>query len=151
MEEIIIKIQHLLLHSVRETDFYDRATDQIITSELKSVFAKYLWVRGEHIMGIRSFLRSADQPIPKLASFCYHNERFWNFFIDAAKRKDNATILRAGMRFARLTMHKYDEVIEAVNGSNRLKVMLHNQVSDIRELFEEFSMLQTKTTSSLSI
>lgn len=147
MENVIPKIQHLLLHSVKETNFYDLATDQIITSELKSAFAKYLWLRSEHILGIRSFLISSDQALPQAGNLSLEQERFRRFFSEAVRRRDNFSILKAGMRLTRLTLHKYSDTIFALNGKDRLNNMLHNQLTEIRDFFNQFSSLKNNNLS----
>lgn len=141
-EKLVLKIQQLLTHSVIEREFYDRATDEIITSELKSAFAKYLWMRGEHIVGIKTFLMQADQKHEILVTPPIQNERLWRFFIESVKRRDNSAILNTGMRYVRLTQYKYNNTLLFPNVTDRLNTMLHNHLFEIQNILQEFSSLQ---------
>lgn len=145
-EKRIFKIQQLLTHSVIEREFYDRATNEIITSELKSAFAKYLWMRGEHIVGIKTFLMRADQKheIPETRPL--QDERLWRFFIESVKRRDNFAILNTGMRYVRLTQYKYNNTLLFSNVTDRLNTMLRNHLVEIQNILQEFSSLQLHKT-----
>ncbi len=147
-EPLIIKIQQLLIHSVREVTFYDQATDQILIPELKSAFAKYLWLRGEHVVGIRSFLIGIEQPVPGLNQTHLQNERFWRFLADAVKQKDNPAILSTGIRYARLSVHKYAETLHFTKVKDRLHIMLQNHLLEIQNVLKEFSSIPSSRKAS---
>lgn len=147
-ETLTLKIQQLLTHSVMEREFYDRATDIISSSELKSAFAKYLWMRGEHIVGIKTFLMRAEQNHEIPVSQPFENERLWRFFIESVKRRDNSAILNTGMRYARLTRYKYNTALPFANMTDRLNTMLQNHLFEIQNILQEFSSIQLYKTRS---
>ena len=142
MEQQIKPIQQLLLHSVRETTFYDQATDHIVIPELKSTFAKYLWLRSEHIVGIQSFLSRIDGRVPGTDSILVPGGRLWEFFKDAVKRRDNSAILLSGVRYANITLRKYASTMNLVHGKDHLHGMLHHHFAEIRDILNEFSSIK---------
>lgn len=147
-ETLILKIQHLLVHSVRESLFYDLATDKIVVPELKSAFAKYLWIRGEHIVGIRSFLIGREHHLPGIEPAALQNERFWRFFVEAVNRNDSPAILNTGVRFAKITLHKYSETLHLTKVKDKLHIMLCNHLTEIQNILNEFSSLQISRKAS---
>ncbi|WP_374164912.1 hypothetical protein [Arcticibacter sp. MXS-1] len=139
---LIIKVHGLLLHSVNETEFYDRATDLVLAPELKSAFAKYMWLRGEHIVGIKTFLRASTdrQRIPEYTGD--RSERLWRIFDECLSKKDNPTIWKTGLRYVRFTLYKYTDTIRSPESDSRLRNMLHNHLFEIEAFFKEFSALR---------
>ncbi|PWG80879.1 hypothetical protein [Pararcticibacter amylolyticus] len=143
-KRLIIKVQQLLSHSVLETDFYDRATDQIIAPELKSAFAKYLWIRGEHIVGIKTYLLRTNHKyeLPSLSPL--QNERLWNFFIESVNKKDNPAILNTGIRYVRLTLNRYNNALLFSGVADRVNGMLLRHFQEIQNILQEFSLMQNR-------
>lgn len=140
-EKAILQLKDLLVQSLFENEFYDKATDEIRHSSLKSAFAKYLWLRGEHIMSIKSFLISKEGRLILDTVKSYQNKHFWNNFTKCLNTHDHHAALLIGTRYARFILHKYAQTLDFSNSKDRLSVMLRNHFDEIEEALNGFMLL----------
>lgn len=139
---LIVNLRPLLIHSLNETGFYDQAIDLIRVPALKSAFAKYLWMRGEHIVGIRSFLVRANC---KLSEFNFPNcpdPAAWDAFRQTIIKHDTQALLRWGLQKGNLTLRKYESTLANTSGNKQLCCMLDHHMKDIRHSLENLSTLK---------
>lgn len=141
-DNLIINLRPLLIHSLNETGFYDQAIDLIRVPALKSAFAKYLWMRGEHIVGIRSFLLRANC---KLSEFNFANcpdPAAWEAFRQTINKHDTRALLRWGMQKGHVTLRKYESTLSHTAENKQLSCMLDRHMKDIRTSLDNLSTLK---------
>lgn len=141
-DNLIVNLRPLLIHSLNETGFYDQAIDLVRVPALKSAFAKYLWMRGEHIVGIRSFLVRANC---KLSEFDFANcpdPAAWEAFRQTLNKHDGEALLRWGLQKGNLTLRKYESTLSNTSENKHLRCMLDHHMKDIRDSLDNLSGLK---------
>lgn len=137
----ILQLKDLLVQSLFENDFYDKASNEIRHAPLKSAFAKYHWLRGEHIMSIKSFLISHEGKLMLDTVKSYQNDRFWNNFKRCMTTHNHHEALTIGTRYIRFILHKYSQTMDFSTRKDRLGMMLHNHFTEIEEVLCSFGRL----------
>ena len=139
---LIINLRHLLIHSLNETRFYDQAIDLVKVPSLKSSFAKYLWMRGEHIMGIRSYLLRSSCRLNELNFPQCPDPAAWEAFKKTIIKHDSQALMRWGMQKGKQTLRKYDLALSNVSNDIKLQTMLHHHMMDIKHSLDSLSSLK---------
>lgn len=142
-ENLIVTLKPLLIHSLNETEFYDQAIDLIRNPVLKSAFAKYLWMRGEHIVGIRSFLLRANC---KLNDFNYKqcpDPAAWEAFKETLGKHDSSALMRWGLKKGYQTLNKYRAALNETSQNLKAYRMLDHHMADIKQSLDSLSSLKT--------
>lgn len=139
-EQIIPQLRELLLHSILENEFYDKAADEIIDPRLKSAFAKYQWLRSEHILSLRAFLISIEGKVAMEVIRTYQNRHFWDNFNKCIMQKDSYAALSTGIRYLKFILHKYSQTIDK-SEPDRLSIMLQKHLTEIKTALDDFLSL----------
>ncbi len=150
-ENTILQLRQLLLHSLMENEFYDMAADEIIDPRLKSAFAKYQWLRCEHILSLRAFLISIEGKVAMEAAKTYQNTHFWDNFNKCMAQRDSLEALTTGIRYLRFILHKYRQTIGTAQ-PDRLSQMLRKHHTEIEAVLDDFLKIsEIRRNSQLTI
>lgn len=111
--EELLPIEKLLSYSLEEVSIFDKLAEDKTSGKFRSTFAKYSFLREQHAMGIKFYLRSKGMHLRKTSdSFSLRTVHFWKELRAALERSDYEAIARITKKAAKTTVSLYQDALE---------------------------------------
>lgn len=132
----LLAIEKLLSYSLEEVSIFDELAEEKTSGKFRSTFAKYSFLREQHAMSIKFYLRSKGLRLKKLSDgLTKKSGRSWIELKAALERSDYEAITRITGKAANTTVTLYEDALKnALNTDASMHKMLTEHLKQIRKI-----------------
>lgn len=129
-------IEKLLSYSLEEVSIFDELAEDKTSGKFRSAFARYSYLREQHAMSIKFYLRSKGLRLNSVSDAKpAKGGESWKELKDALERSDYAAISRITGRAAKNTVRLYEDALKkAINTDASMHKMLTGHLRQIQKI-----------------
>lgn len=134
--EELLAIEKLLSYSLEEVSIFDELAEHKTSGKFRSVFAKYSFLREQHAMGIKFYLRSKGLRLEKISEdISQKTDHYWKELRAALERSDYDAIARITGKATKTTVSLYQDALKNLLPSDApMHRMLTEHLEQIRKI-----------------
>ncbi|WP_106292023.1 hypothetical protein [Arcticibacter pallidicorallinus] len=129
-------IEKLLSYSLEEVSIFDKLAEDKTSGKFRSTFARYSFLREQHAMSIKFYLRSRGLCLKKVSEgLTKQNGHSWKELKAALERSDYDAIARITGQAADTTVTLYEDALKnALTTDASMYKMLSEHLQQIRKM-----------------
>lgn len=133
----LLSIEKLLSYSLEEISIFDELAEDKTSGKFRSLFAKYSFLREQHAMGIKFYLRSKGLRLGMISEeFSQRTEHYWKELRAALERSDYDAITRIRSKATKTTVRLYQDALENLRSAD---APMHRMLSEHLEQIQKIN------------
>ncbi|WP_407430512.1 hypothetical protein [Arcticibacter sp.] len=132
----LLPIEKLLSYSLEEVSIFDELAEDKTSGKFRSTFAKYSFLREQHAMSIKFYLRSKGLRLTRMSDGgTKKSGQSWKELKAALERSDYEAIARITGKAASTTVTLYEDALKNASATDAsMHKMLTEHLTQIRKI-----------------